>query len=389
MKRARIAMLASSLSFSLGGVLAGCFAHPPRALKPADQSEIERIARDLDAALKARDVERVLAAYDAGDKDLVARTRALAEAEFKLDDARISLRLVASSERDGETESAAFLDCTYRENGREQCRAAWRTLRFRRSPDDWRIVADDERSFVRSLENVLDVRLDPDAVRMSGTSVLHLEITAGGEDNLLLSLNRGLDVAALSDESGRALPFKHVADEIVIPEMRALRAGDERRITVRFEGTLFNESKEQGYSQVSLAPSGSFASWVTSWYPHAAGGGSKSKGRITYDVPANLTVASSGRPLARESHGARSTQSFAVDRPLEFSFAAAPYFHREDEADGVPLGVYLLRGGEAKADLYIRECKRVLRCERALYGSYPFDAYAVVEIPSDATGALG
>jgi tetratricopeptide (TPR) repeat protein len=393
MKRARntrLARLARSLSF----VLAGCVAPSPQPPEPADRIEIERIARDLDSALKARDVERVLAAYDARDENLVARTRAFAEAEFKLADARISLRLVSSSEafaleQSGEIEAAAFLDCTYRENGREQCRTSWKTLRFRRSPDDWRIVADDERSFVRCLENALDVRLDPEAARMSGTSAQHLEITAGGEDSLLLELNRGLEVTALCDESGRAIPFERVADEIVIPETHALRAGDERRITVRFEGTLFNESKEQGYSQVSLAPSGSFASWVTSWYPHAASGGSKSKGRITYDVPANLTVASSGRPLAREVHGARSTQSFAVDRPLDFSFAAAPYFHREDDADGVPLGVYLLRGGEAKADLYIRECKRVLRCERALYGSYPFDAYAVVEIPSEATGALG
>jgi len=40
MKRARIAMLASSLSLSLGGVLAGCVAHPPRAPEPADQGEI-------------------------------------------------------------------------------------------------------------------------------------------------------------------------------------------------------------------------------------------------------------------------------------------------------------------------------------------------------------
>ena len=126
---------------------------------------------------------------------------------------------------------------------------------------------------MRGIDNELDVRLDPDAGRMSGTSVVHLEITAGGEDNLLFELNRGLDVVSLCDESGRAIRFRRVADEIMIAEPRALRSGDERRITIRFEGALFNESKEQGYSQVSLAPSGSFASWVTSWYPHPAGSG--------------------------------------------------------------------------------------------------------------------
>ena len=46
-------------------------------------------------------------------------------------------------------------------------------------------------------------------------------------------------------------------------------------------------------------------------------------------------------------------------------------------------------GGEAKAALYMKEAARTLRCERGLYGPYPFDGYAVVEIPSTETGSLG
>jgi len=78
-----------------------------------------------------------------------------------------------------------------------------------------------------------------------------------------------------------------------------------------------------------------------------------------------------------------------VDRPLDFSFAAANYFHRETEVDGISLGVYLLRGGEAKADLYLKKCAELLRYQQELFGRYPTDGYALVEIPADETGGLG
>jgi hypothetical protein len=371
-----------------------CAAHDtiePAAPVGADpeRADIARIVSELSSALAARDIDRVLAAYDARDERLMQRTRALYGRAFELGDAKLSLRLARIASDGGDVEAAVFASCLYHEHGRDQVRSEWRTLRFRRAPEQRRIVYDESRNYARSIDTRLDVSLDPEAGRMQGTSSIEIEITAAGETSLLLDLNRGLEISSLIDEHGGLVRFERTADLVVIPVDQALESGERMHLAIHFEGALFNESKEQGYSQVSLSPAGSFASWVTSWYPRVHGDGSKSKGRITYDVPAGTTVASSGRCTETAAHGERAKQVFAVEQPLDFSFAAASYFHREDVVDGVVLGIYLLSGGDAKADLYLRECKRVLRCERDLYGSYPFDSYAVVEIPSSETGSLG
>jgi tetratricopeptide (TPR) repeat protein len=361
----------------------------------ADRREIEALIQRTDAALRASDADGVLRAFDASDAALVRRKREELQQLAALEDARPSLRLASLSVGTDDAEAAeaaeaiVLEDLTYREHGREKRRAGWTTLRLRHPRTGWEIVAEDDRELARCLDTRLDVVLEPSAARMHGTARIRLEIIAPGEDALLVQLNRGLAITAITDEAGREVAFERTADQVVIPETRALEVGEERTLAIAFDGRLFNESQESGYSQVSLAPAGSFASWVTSWYPHLSSGGSKSTGRITYDVPSGLTVASSGRLAERTEHGPRRTFAFVVDRPLDFSFAAAPYFHREDSVDGIALAIDLLRGGDAKADLYLRECKRVLRCERELYGSYPFDSYAIVEIPSEATGSLG
>src|SRR5262249_16333566 len=141
----------------------------------------------------------------------------------------------------------------------------------------------------------LRVELEPEGGRMNGTATLQIEATASGEDTLELLLNRGLEVRSISDSHKRPVAFERNADTLTIPLPRPLATGDRRTLTVEFEGSLFNETKEQGFSQVSIASEGSFASWVTNWYPHLRGSGSKSKGRIAYIVPAGVTVASSGR----------------------------------------------------------------------------------------------
>jgi tetratricopeptide (TPR) repeat protein len=352
-----------------------------------DRDGIERTLAAIEAGVASRDPRAVLAAYDPAASELFERTRSGLEAWLALEDATLKLR-IGTVEGDAQRAEVVLLRrFTYREHDRDQVAQQWETVVLRRDSSGWKIASEEERDYTRCTGTDLQVELLPD--RMKGSAALHVDVTAAGEDSLLLLLNRGLEVRSVAGAKGAPLPFQREADTVVVPSTRPLHSGDRFAITVQFEGSLFNESKEQGFSQVSLAPEGSFASWVTGWYPHLQGAGSKSKGRITYDVPVGITVASSGRPAERRADGERERQVFLVDRPLDFSFAAAKYFHRETSVDGTRLGVYLLSGGEPKADLYIREATRLLRFERSLYGDYPFDGYAVVEIPSEKTGTLG
>ncbi len=354
-----------------------------------DETEFTGVLRTIEAAITAKDAEAALQALDPEQPALVQRTRASVKGWLALKDARVTYRLATLTGGGEEAEAVVFRRLTYEDHERPYVAARWETVGFRRTPQGWRIASEDERSYTRCRQTDLQVELMPEQGTIRGKARLSVDIVAGGEDSLLLDLNRGLAATSVEDGEGRPVHFDRGAQSIVISEPRLLRAGETRALAVTFEGKLFNESKEQGYSQVSVAPGGSFASWVTNWYPRLHGTGSKSRGRITYLAPAGITVASSGRLAGVEPVGGRERHVFEVDRPLDFSFAAAKYFHREATIDGTRLGVYLLRGGDVKADLYIREGARTLRYERTLYGDYPFDGYALVEIPSEETGDLG
>jgi hypothetical protein len=354
-----------------------------------DSQAIAQLFRTAEAAITSRNLEAALVVWDPAQQEMLSQAKGEMQGWLTLS-GRVRYRIASLSVDKDSAEAVVLRQVTFREYDREQVDARWENVRLRRLPAGWRIVSEGERTFVRTANTELGVELFPSQGMLRGVSRLKLEVTAPGEDVLLLQLNRGLEVKSLTDSSGASVPFERDADSVSIRQAAILRTGDVRSLTLSFEGKLFNEAKEQGYSQVSIAPAGSFASWVTNWYPRLQGTGSKSAGTITYEVPRDVTVASSGRLSASSSLGhERRRDVFTVDRPIDFSFAAAKYFHREENVNGVRLGVYFLGGGDARADLYLREATRTLRYEEELYGAYPFDGYAVVEIPSEETGVLG
>jgi len=350
---------------------------------------VEQLLVKVQSAVAGKDLDGLLGAYDSGDRTLVTRVRGEAQGWFALEGARAAYRLGSLTPTEAGLEAVVLREVRYREHGRDQIEAKWETLQLRRLAAGWRITGEVERTLARATGTDLRVELHPEDGTVRGSSRLEVEVTEPGEDSLLLLLNRGLTVKSIRDGGGHEVRFSREADAISIPQQHLLRVGERRTLAIELAGTFFNESREQGYSQVSIAPAGSFASWVTEWYPMVQGSGSKSPGRITFDVPKGVTVASSGRLTETRTTKDRSVQIFSVDRPLNFSFAAARYFHREQTVGKVHLGIYLLRGGDAKAELYLREATRILNIEQSLYGPYPFDGYAVVEIPSDVTGGLG
>ncbi len=380
-----------------------CLAAGARAGQPvtgapeASQAAARSALAALESAFNGKDMDALLSLY-APDSLLRQDVRARGASVLGLDSLRCRERLGAIYARRDTIEAEVCEEFTWVEHGRPEADDTWRTMEFVPGGDRLRIVADQERDYARARSTDLRVDLRPEKGTISGSATLSVQLRAPGEDALLLRLNRGLDITSIRDLQGRDLQFSRVADmiRVSLPSGRAALsassgpgAPDSLTLRAEFDGTFFNESRELHYSQVGIAPGGSFASWVTSWYPHLAGTYSKSPGRITYVVPEGITVASSGRRVESTVEKGRSRQVFLVKEPLDFSFAAAPYYHESRNVDGIDLGVYFLRGGKAKANLYISTCARILSFLRGVYGFYPFDGYAVVEVPSDAVGGLG
>jgi hypothetical protein len=370
----------------------------PGLVPAATDSAIHSVLGKLEEAVMARSMEGILNLY-APDSLLRKDVRSRYAGTLVFDSLQCQEHVGAILPRGDNAEASVCQEVTWIEHERLHADFGWRTLELAPGPQGWRIVGDQERASARSLSTDLQVDLDPAGGKISGSARMTVELPAPGEDALLLGLNRGLAIQGIHAVGGAPLDFRRVADVVVVPipesvSRQAPRLGrsaerDSMTIEVAFDGTFFNESREQGYSQVGISPEGCFASWVTSWYPHVLGVGSKARGRITYAVPSGFTVASSGRRVETTEEGGRSRQVFQINQPLDISFAAAKYYHKSRSVDGIDLGVYFLRGGDAKADLYISSCARVLGFLRRVYGFYPYDGYAVVELPSDAVGTLG
>jgi tetratricopeptide (TPR) repeat protein len=359
------------------------------AAAPAGQlrGEIEQVLQRLATALNAKDLDAAMALYALPDSSAAQRKRQEFQGAVGLDSFACETRMGPVEGRGTTAEAAAYTEATYRESGRVQLIASWSTLKFGRFGDLWKITSDQPRDYARTRFTDLAFGIEPDSGTMNGVATLQVGALLPGEDNLVLGLNRGLAVHSVRDAAGHDFPFRRLADAVVLTLPAPLRRGDPLTVRLAYEGTLFNESRARGYSQVSIAPEGSFASWVTSWYPCLPGPGGRSKGRISVTAPAGLTVVASGHPSEKVAEGVRERHVFTVDSPVDFTFAAARYAHREQVVDGVAVGVFFLGGDERKAELYLTRTARVLRFLRDYYGMYPYDGFAIVEIPR--SGALG
>ncbi len=362
-------------------------ARPAEIIAPAPVEEGIRTALErIETAVNRHDIPAVLEVCvpDSAWRRRVARGL---EGTATLDSLLCRERLGSVYMR-GDTALAVVCEETsWFQEGRRQATAEWRSRGFIRGPEGWLLATDLPRDHAGARSIDLSIDLHPEEGTLTATARMRVEVTEPGEDRLLLALNRGLTIRSIVGEDGRPLPFTRDADLVAIN--LELAAGDSAAFTIAFDGSFYNERKDQGYSQVGITPAGSFASWVTDWYPHIRGTRSKSRGMLTFTTPAGTVVACSGRALDSVPEGNRVRQTFRVDRPLDFSFAAAPYFHRSRDVDGVDVGVYLLQGGDAKAELYIASCAKVIAFLHEVYGFYPYDGYAVVEIPSEAVGTLG
>ncbi|MDQ6888273.1 MAG: hypothetical protein M3068_13440 [Gemmatimonadota bacterium] len=135
---------------------------------------------------------------------------------------------------------------------------------------------------------------------------------------------------------------------------------------------------------------------TTAWYPeleeaepHPAGRlrGLRAMGEVSFVVPPPIVVHATGRPVGSAADSARGIYRFSVERPTYFSFAAGRYVVMPGalpvSAEGrtLPTAAYFLRR-RPMAREYARRALQVLRVLEREFGRYPFDRFAIVEVPA-------
>ncbi len=235
----------------------------------------------------------------------------------------------------------------------------------------------------------LAVELDPLHGSLRGDARLLLKNPGNGNEPVSLDLNHQLRVESVTDETGRMLTFRQSGDSLSVFPQKRTAAAQLRIIRIGYRGSFFERIPELNMRNAWIGPQVSYAFHSSRWYPQTPEPFRGSRGKISYLLPADWSVASSGKLATTENLPGAKRCVFAVESPVEFSFAAAAFIHRRQQLNGLEFNIFLLKGDQAKIDFYMENCMKVIGFFKDFYGTFPYDAYSMVEIYPDLMGRAG
>jgi len=248
----------------------------------------------------------------------------------------------------------------------------------RERPAAWRIEFTD-----------LKIELDPGHGRLMGDARLRLTSLGSGAEEISLELNHELVVLAVTDGTGRPLYFERNGGTLTVRGGQGFSGADGAVVCVRYQGSFSERVPELNYYNAWVGPDISYALYPGRWYPEVPGPARRSKGKISFFVPENWTVASVGKLAAEKILPSGKQYDFDIVSPVEFCFAAAPFRSLRRNIEGLEVGVFLLGGGPDKAEYYLENCGKIVRFFKDLYGFFPYDGYSVIEFPQELLGNAG
>jgi hypothetical protein len=137
-----------------------------------------------------------------------------------------------------------------------------------------------------------------------------------------------------------------------------------------------------------IGTEGSFAGGSdTPWYPQLDENDGRGRGRLRFSVPAGYTVLATGNSRGIPAIEAKGNFEFENEVPSQFSFVAGQYtVLRRDGV--VPMRAYLLHR-RANVEGYLDGASKVLALLSDEFGKYPYDEFAIAEVPSEQAGKAG
>jgi len=194
-------------------------------------------------------------------------------------------------------------------------------------------------------------------------------------DDLVLFLNAGLRVTSILDENGRQVDFTRDEQQIKISSLMSNNE-EQTQLLLEYEGV-----PESFMGTADVGPEGAYASWLTFWYPSVPLV-SGLFGRNRFIVPKGLVVASNGTLTEHNVYEDTDEFVFDVTTPLYYSFSAGKYYFTSRKIDGPEFKTYFLSGEEEKAKFYIEKAAPVISFYKELFGIYPYENFALVELPA-------
>lgn len=235
----------------------------------------------------------------------------------------------------------------------------------------------------------LTVEIDPAQGRLRGDARLRLARLDPSVEKIVLELDPELAVLSVTDGTERPLKFRRTGGILTVDPGKRAWDRESYAAHIRYQGSFSTRVPELNFYEARIGPDFAHAVHTSRWYPRLPGPARRSRGKISYRVPAEWNVASAGRLAAEKNTPWGKQFDFEIASPVAFGFAAAPFCALRGTIEGLEVGVFLLGGGFQKAEFYLENCGRLVRFLIDFYGFFPYDGFSVVECPQKALGNAG
>ena len=240
---------------------------------------------------------------------------------------------------------------------------------------------------------VLDVRVDPEAKTIAGTSAVRFTMLED-DTRIQLELYANYRVEAITLDQA-TLKYTRTGNTLVIDFPETLRKGRTYTVTVTYAGS----PQEQGrFGGLAFRRDPAGRHWINTanegegssvWWP------SKDQWRdepdegidIRVAVPNGLMDVSNGRFVGKTDLGDGYTRwDWRVHYPINsynVSLNIGEYVHFAETLGDLPLDYYVLPGSLEKAKVQFAQAKPMIEAFQKYVGPYPFpkDGYKLIEVP--------
>ena len=233
----------------------------------------------------------------------------------------------------------------------------------------------------------LDLRADFAAKRMTGTATLDIRSAPGAQEIVLDS--KGLDIASVTDGSGRALPFSIGQSDPNIGAPLTIRHGGAERIVIAYKSApdaaalqWLSPEQTAGKQHPFLFSQGQ-AILNRTWIPTQDSPGVRQTWEATITVPEPLVAVMSGDRLTPQGEkvAGGTAYRFRMDKPVASYLIAIAVGDLAFQPLGPRTGVWAEPATLAAAANELVDTEKMVTAAEGLYGPYRWGRYDSIVLP--------
>lgn len=220
----------------------------------------------------------------------------------------------------------------------------------------------------------LDLTIDTLAQRLQGEADLYVRLDDSAASSFIVTIGPASRMLAVTGDSATSAALDSTGARAVVT-VGTRRPGDEIRLRVRFT------NRGQSF-QLVVSGKAALASWARGWYPVVSGAGAAAPGTTRLRIPAQWHSLSNGALVDSAVTPEARVETWRSEAPVARSFVAGVYRVERRVAGGRQVAAYLLPGSDGDATKYAELIGRVIETVSPVFGPYPYQAYAIAEIPA-------